>query len=101
MGSALGLHEKQWEYTTKILGHAKATHDNTGERYSQLIEPRFVAYNEKSDSFEIMDFQTREILYPYGYTTEDGQAMVEKILQDSSEEEAIEGIGSGIALLKE
>lgn len=92
----LNLHPMQMEYTTKILGYVRAYHQKTGERHTQLVEGRYVAYNATYKNFEIMDFETREQRYPYGFTTAKGQETVRKILEEAPEGEFIEAIGPGI-----
>jgi len=98
---ALDLHEKQLEYTTKILGSITAYHLETGETFTQLVDVRYLAYNNGDKTFEVLDHETREKLYPYGFTTEEGQAMVRKLIAETPEGEFIEAIGPGIAVRTE
>ena len=91
------LHPKQYEYTTKITGWVQVIPENDDQpKYSMSLPQRFLAYNQGGDFWEVMDFETREELYPYGFTTTEGQKRVQEILAETPEGEFIEAIGPGI-----
>ncbi|MCC6158531.1 MAG: hypothetical protein IT350_10810 [Deltaproteobacteria bacterium] len=94
--SGLELHSKQLEYTTKLLGNVRAQHAETGAYHSQLLPVRFVAYNRDSRAYEVMDTETRDRLYPYGFTTPEGQEVVSRILARTPVGEIIDDIGPDI-----
>lgn len=94
---AKGLHEKQLEYTTRVhITVVTLSQNEEEEKYAQRLEPRYLTYNETGNYFEVMDFQTREQVYPYGFSTPEGQKRVQALL--SMDEHPPEGIGPGIAL---
>jgi len=96
--SALGLHEKQAEYTTRIK--ANFISENTAgeiERFGQNLDSRYLAVNETSGALEIMDTQTRDQKYPYGFTTRKGQEKIKRLTAISEKEgNFIEAIGPNI-----
>lgn len=98
LDTALDLHERQFAYTTKLLGHVTAVHAATGERFVQLLDARYLAFDGAEGVFEVMDHETREQRYPYGFTTAEGQAMVRDLLAATPEGELVEAIGPGIAI---
>jgi len=97
MRFALGLHERQYSYTTRIHGDFNV--DDASGRFHQSLEPRYLAVNEKTGALEIMDMETREQIYPYGLTTEKEIAK-EKEAASKSQKEGyfLEGVGSGILI---
>ena len=91
------VHPKQLEYTLNIQARAVVLSGEENKRRNiQSLEHRYLAYNPSSLLWEVMDFETREYLYPYGFTTEEGQDRVRKILSEAPEDEFIEAIGPGI-----
>jgi len=99
MRFALGMHEKQSEYNTRIHAEFFAKEDDGSEiQYFQSLDPRYLATNEKTGSQEIMDIETRDERYPFGFTTEAGQELVARKVAASEARGAIlEAIGPGIA----
>ncbi|NLH49988.1 MAG: hypothetical protein GX444_15515 [Myxococcales bacterium] len=94
---ALTLHDKQYEYTTTIkVDLFVPAIESGGNKYHQMLAPLFVAINEDEARVEIMDFSAREEIYPYGFTTDQGQAEVTRILAENHDGEWIEDIGPGI-----
>jgi hypothetical protein len=94
---ALTLHDKQYEYTTTIkIDLFVPAVESGGNKYHQMLSPLFVAINEDEARVEIMDFSAREEIYPYGFTTDQGQAEVTRILAENHAGEWIEDIGPGI-----
>jgi hypothetical protein len=96
--SALNMHERQYEYTTRIEGVVEVSpNDDRDKKTLQYIESRYLAYNEMGGYFEVMDFDTREKVYPFGLTTEKGQQEArELVAQAEAEGEHLESIGSGV-----
>ena len=89
------LHPKQLEYTLKIYGYAQLVEEGDGKtKFGMRFDTRFLAFNESENFFELMDFETREELYPYGFTTPEGQQMVQQLLLHARENnEHLEAIG--------
>ncbi len=98
IGDARGMHEKQFEYATKLLGYVIATHDDAKRQYTQLVPIRFLAYSEASKKYEVLDEEIFNNKYPYGFTTSAGQEMVRRILDETPKNELIEEIGPDIVL---
>ena len=91
------LHDKQYEYTTTLKVDLFVPADEPGgNKYHQMLAPLFVAINEDEARVEIMDFSAREEIYPYGFTTDQGQVEVARILAENHDGEWIEDIGPGI-----
>ena len=89
------LHPKQLEYTLKIYGRAQVVEEGAGRsKYKMRLATRFLAFNESGNFFEFMDFETREALYPFGFTTPEGQQIVQELLLEARENnEHLEAIG--------
>ncbi len=91
------LHPKQLEYTLKIKGEVRVLENDAETKFGMSLDGRFLAYNEAGDFFELMDFETREELYPYGFTTKEGQQHVQRVLAlNTSSEDQINGIGPNL-----
>ncbi|MCC6159427.1 MAG: hypothetical protein IT350_15360 [Deltaproteobacteria bacterium] len=98
IGDARNLHEKQFEYATKLLGYVSATREETGRRYTQLVPTRFLVYRDDLKNYELINDDTLRSKYPYGFTTTEGQDVVRRILEETPKGEFIEEIGPGIVL---
>jgi len=102
MRLALGMHEKQYEYTTRIHGEFETTYnDDSVGPYTQNLEPRYLAVNEKTGEYEIMDVQTRDLKYPYGFTTKAGIEEALKLEEFAKNDGFIlDGVDPGIVSIK-
>ncbi|MCC6157951.1 MAG: hypothetical protein IT350_07845 [Deltaproteobacteria bacterium] len=97
LGAGLELHPKQLEYTTKILGNVRALHADTEVRHTQLLPVRFVAFDRNTAAWQVMDADTRDARYPYGFTTPEGQELVRQVLARTPAGELVDDIGPDIS----
>ncbi len=98
--TAYNLHPKQLEYITRISAKISIIPESGGRPIlNQVLSPRYLAYNERGEYWEIMDDQSREELYPHGFTSADGLVKVQRALTEPEEEGAVRaGFAPGIVI---